>query len=418
MSQYKPYPEYKDSGIEFFGEIPVHWNLSPFKWHIVRNDGGVWGEDADGIDDTVVLRSTEQTVDGEWTINDPAMRKLTKKEKEFSLLKAGDILITKSSGSVNHIGKASLVTEKIESIGACYSNFMQRIRVSTNINPKLAWYLLNCQVVKQQFNFLSNTSTGLSNLNASTIGTVIIPIPSTSEQALIVGYLNSKTASIDSLIEKQAALITLLREKRQAIITEAVTKGLDPNVPMKDSGVEWLGDVPEHWIVSKIKKEYTIKSGIDKKFEKGIYPLFGANGLIGFSNTFSISSPTVVIGRVGSAGEINYVNKCCGVSDNALIIKNVKNDTPRYDFYLFQSIDIKSLISKNAQPLITATDIMEKFYACPFESTERNDISIYLDEKISMIDILIEKINSMINLLREKRQSIISEAVTGKIDLR
>src|SRR5690554_2250419 len=118
----------------------------------------------------------------------------------------------------------------------------------------------------------------------------------------------------------------------------------------KDSGVEWLGEVPAHWVIKRIKWEIFAQSGTDQKYEGGLFPLFGANGVIGETNTASIQGPCVLIGRVGSAGEINFISQPAGVSDNALIVSNYVFNAPRYDFYLFHSIDIKSSVSKNAQP--------------------------------------------------------------------
>jgi len=99
MKNYRRYPEYKDSGIEWLGQIPVHWEAAPYKTVLSRNDSGVWGDDPDGISDTVVLRSTEQMVDGSWRITDPATRKLTARERQEGLVKQGDLVVTKSSGS-------------------------------------------------------------------------------------------------------------------------------------------------------------------------------------------------------------------------------------------------------------------------------------------------------------------------------
>jgi type I restriction enzyme S subunit len=101
------YPKYKSSGVEWLGDIPEHWKVMPFKRQIDRNDGGVWGEDPDGHNDAIVLRSTEQTVDGKWQIEDPAPRKLSKVQRDAALLNEGDLLLTKSSGSSLHIGKTT-----------------------------------------------------------------------------------------------------------------------------------------------------------------------------------------------------------------------------------------------------------------------------------------------------------------------
>ena len=246
------YQKYKDSGLEWLGAVPEHWTVAPFKSQVERNDGGVWGDDPDGEADTVVLRSTEQTVDGHWRMDDPATRKLTDGERQAALLAEYDLVVTKSSGSSLHIGKTALVTAEIAEMGCCYSNFMQRIRLKPSFVPRLAWYVMNNAVARLQFGLLSNSTTGLANLNGTMIGQMVLPVPTTSEQAAIATFLDHETAKIDALVEEQKRLIELLKEKRQAVISRAVTKGLDPNVPMKDSGVEWLGEVPAHWETSRL----------------------------------------------------------------------------------------------------------------------------------------------------------------------
>ncbi|WOF81939.1 hypothetical protein P5704_024390 (plasmid) [Pseudomonas sp. FeN3W] len=246
----------------------------------------------------------------------------------------------------------------------------------------------------------------------------ILAIPNLSLQNKIAKYITQETARIDTLIEKSNNLIKLLKEKRQAVITEAVTKGLNPNVPMKDSGIEWMGEVPEHWVIKRIKWEAKAYSGKDNKSLQGVYPLYGANGVIGFSDRASMRSPGVLIGRVGSAGSITFIDEASGVSDNALIYSNKSFTAPRFDYYLLQSINFEMDISRNAQPLITATDIQEKIVCVPIDLAERISIATYLDSFTLRIDSLLEKSLKLINLLKEKRQSIITEAVTGKIDLR
>ncbi len=145
------YPKYKDSSVEWLGEVPERWKVQPLKQHIERNDGGVWGSDPDGINDTYVLRSTEQTADGRWQIENPAQRKLSDSEIKNYLLNENDLLLTKSSGSSLHIGKTTFVTKEIATMHCCYSNFMQRIRMKPSFNSKLAWYVMNSEITRFQF---------------------------------------------------------------------------------------------------------------------------------------------------------------------------------------------------------------------------------------------------------------------------
>jgi len=194
-----------------------------FKLESARNDGGVWGVDPDGTDDTIVLRSTEQTVDGRWRIDDPARRKLSTAEKNAALLAEGDLVVTKSSGSALHIGKTTIVTPEIAAMGCCYSNFMQRIRTRPSFKSMLAWYVMNSDIVRLQFDLLSNSTTGLANLNGTMIGQVLLAIPPVSEQTAIVSFLDRETARIDLLIEKVQLSIDLLKKRRSALITAAVT---------------------------------------------------------------------------------------------------------------------------------------------------------------------------------------------------
>ena len=154
-----------------------------------------------------------------------------------------------------------MVTSEIAELQCCYSNFMQRIRLHCSFLPKLAWYIMNNLIAREQFNVASNSTIGLANLNSAMIGQLLVVVPTEPEQRTIAAFLDYETARIDQLIAKQQQLIELLKEKRQAVISHAVTKGLNPNVPMKDSGVEWLGQVPEHWVVSRIKNYAKIESG-------------------------------------------------------------------------------------------------------------------------------------------------------------
>ena len=217
----------KPSGVEWLGDVPEHWTVEPFKRQIKRNDGGVWGSDPDGLNDTIVLRSTEQTVDGRWQIEDPAPRKLTESEVDDALLVEGDLLLTKSSGSSLHIGKTTLVTAEIAAMRCCYSNFMQRIRTKASFLPPLAWYAMNNDLARHQFDLFSNSTTGLANLNSSIIRQIVVTVPPPAEQTQIVAFLDRETATIDALIAEAQRAIDLLQERRTALISAAITGQID-----------------------------------------------------------------------------------------------------------------------------------------------------------------------------------------------
>ncbi len=434
------YECYKDSGVEWLGEVPEGWEVAPFKWQIERNDGGIWGSDPDGKDDTLVLRSTEQTVGGLWKIEDPAYRRILPLEKAEALLAVGDLLVTKSSGSSLHIGKTSLVTEEIAAMGCCYSNFMQRLRLKPSFIPKFAWYVMNNDLARIQLDYLSNSTTGLANLNSTMIGEIIIVVPSHLEQQFITSFLDHEAGKIDALIMEQELLIDLLKEKRQAVITHAVTKGLNPDAPLKDSGIEWLGKAPEHWKITRLANLFheaiekgssdlpflsvSIHHGVsdreldeeerdrkvirsedpesNKRVRPGdlVYNMMRAwQGGFGAVKTDGMVSPAYVVARPRIDLSTSYIE---------LLLR-----TP-------QAIEEMRRYSRGV------TDFRLRLYWDSFK-----DICIALpplaemDEIINKIGVLngnfsalITESVSMIVLLKERRSALISAAVTGKIDVR
>jgi len=216
----------KDSGIPWIGEIPAHWQLARLKNVLSRNDGGVWGTDfAD--DGTIVLRSTEQAVDGEWRIRDPARIRLPDSAVATTRLEEGDLLITKSSGSADHIGKTSLVTEQIAAMGCCYSNFMQRLRLKGAVNPKFIATLLNSRTGRQHYRVSSTSTTGLGNLTATVIGNLPFGLPPFEEQSEIVEYLADALSDPERSISALASEIALLHEYRMRLVADVVTGKLD-----------------------------------------------------------------------------------------------------------------------------------------------------------------------------------------------
>ena len=180
----------KDSGIAWIGEIPQDWIVAKSKYVILSNDGGVWGNDpTDSEWDKVVLRSTEQTIDGKWSIIDPAKRDLSAVSYKSCLIRPDDLLMTKSSGSTLHIGKTTLADSYFLENECYYSNFLQRLRMRKTFLSKFAWYIFNSVFVREQFIFLQNATLGLGNINANDIGNVYISIPFFSGQLDIMCLL-------------------------------------------------------------------------------------------------------------------------------------------------------------------------------------------------------------------------------------
>lgn len=449
MSQFKPYPAYKDSGVEWLGDVPSSWEVKPLKWLLTHNEGGVWGDDPESLDNTIVLRSTDQTVNGRWKITDPALRTLSAKDRASALLVTGDLVVTKSSGSSLHIGKTTLVSSEIAELGCCYGNFMQRLRTSQSFIPKLAWYFMNNGLARLQLDMLSNSTTGLANLNSTLIGEIIVPVSSVAEQIQITLFLDHETARIDGLIEEQKRLIELLREKRQAVISHAVTKGLDASVPMKDSGVEWLGQIPARWQAGALRWYATIQGGVAKgKDYKGLETISMPylrvanvqNGFVDLNEVkeiqvleseverYSLRAGDVLMNEGGDNDKLGrgavwqgQIEPCLHQNHIFAIRPNqslkaewltifTQSDQARTYFFLNskQSTNLAS---------ISASNVMNMLIPLP-PISEQQAIVMYLTKHQEQHDELTDIAITTVQLLQERRSALISAAVTGKIDVR
>jgi type I restriction enzyme S subunit len=444
--RYKKYPEYKDSGVEWIGEIPENWEVIRLKNILICNDGGIWGEKFDD-EGTVVLRSTEVGLDGSWKIVEPARRNIPPKDKKQYLLREGDLLVTKSSGSEQHIGKTAIVDKEVEKLKCVYSNFMQKLRVGGRFSPKLIYYFINSRLGKSQLQYLSTTTTGLGNISATTLNSLTLPVTSSLlEQESIATFLDYKTSQIDSLIADKQRLIELLEKKRSALITQAVTKGLDPNVPMKDSGIEWMGEIPEGWetialnyacIINPNKSEVGAKSGLMVSF----VPMENiiATGVLDYSLTRSMSdvydgytyfrNGDILLAKVTPCfenGNIAIARQLCngiGFGTTELhVLRAHTGFSNRFIYYLllthrFKMEGIYSMYGAGGLKRIP-TDFVKNFVFAYPDLHEQQSVADFLDRKTSQIDSLITDIQRSINLLEEYKQSLITVAVTGKIDVR
>lgn len=440
--RFRRYSDYKDARALWLQSIPIDWSEKPLKALLSRNDSGAWGDDAlqGGM---VVLRSTEQTVDGKWKIEAPAERNLTARDATRTRLEVGDLVVTKSSGSHLHIGKTSIVDEAVASLAAGFSNFMQRLRLTERHEPRYFWYLLNSPIAREQVVFMSSTTTGLGNLNGSILGAISVPVPLHGEQRAIVAFLDRETTRIDALVAKKERLIELLQEKRSALVTRAVTKGLDPSVPMKDSGVEWLGEIPSKWEVMRLKRVAFIRYGLGeppRKLATGL-PFIRATdvsrGRILDQDIQFVDPADVPWNKKPrlNEGDIIVVRSGAYTGDSAIVPLEFDGAIAGYDmvvrpkeyapaflawamlsrYVLEAQMKIASL--RAAQPHLNAEELGAVLILLPPES-EQHAISGHLDRRTAKIDTLIAKIRTAIDHLHELRTALISAAVTGKIDVR
>ncbi|MDQ7057585.1 MAG: restriction endonuclease subunit S [Ghiorsea sp.] len=245
-------------------------------------------------------------------------------------------------------------------------------------------------------------------------------LPNIEYQKDIITFLDHETAKIDTLIEKQQQLIKLLKEKRQAVISHAVTKGLNPNAPMRDSGVEWLGEVPEHWVERPLKFMAQIKNGRDYKHvevnEGEGYPVIGSGGEFTRASDFLFNGSSVLLGRKGTIDKPLYIEGAFWTVDTMYYTDIAKNTLPKYLYYCALTIPFDFYSTNTALPSMTQGDLGNHLLLYPpFE--EQREIVCFIEERTAQIDKLISKAEQAIELIKERRTALISAAVTGKVDV-
>ena len=428
--------EMKDSGIEWIGEVPIKWDVAPFKKILIRNDGGLWGDEPNGQNDILVLRSTEQTIDGKWDLQSPAYRDLSNiSNLQEYLVKCGDLLITKSSGSDFHIGKTTVADEYIESLSCSFSNFIQRLRVCARINPRYYWYILNSSIARGQFVYLQNSTSGIGNINSKNINEIKVPIPPFDMQYSIVDYLDRKCSQIDAIIARQQEVIEKLKAYKLSVITEAVTKGLNPDVPMKDSGVEWIGEIPEHWDILKLQAHTRMLTPMRDRPEKldGDIPWVRIEDYDGkyiseSKEGLGVSTETVKAMnlKIYPVDSILCTSSCdlgkCAIVTRELVSNqrfiNIIPDSNTNSDYLYY------LMLSNAERLnyLSTGTIQANLSRKAFEHlmvqfppiSEQKAIAEYLDRKCEFVELSINQKQKLIDRLSSYKKSLIYEVVTGK----
>ena len=255
------YEEYKDSGMSWIGQVPTQWKRSRLKFLFSHSNAGVWGEEEKGDEnDIACFRVADFDYQkGYLGFDKLTMRNITAKELEGRLLSQGSLLIEKSGGGdATPVGR--VVRFNYEDKATC-SNFVHFVTVDESHNSDFLYYYFYAMYANKENLLYFNQTTGIQNLKVGEYLGQSIFIPTYEEQQAIASYLDKKCGKINGAIDVQKKKIDLLNELKQTIITNAVTKGLNPDAPMKDSGVEWIGHVPEHWEVMKLKRCSTIKTG-------------------------------------------------------------------------------------------------------------------------------------------------------------
>lgn len=261
-------------------------------------------------------------------------------------------------------------------------------------------------------------------LNRESVYEERVPLPSPANQAIIANYLDRETARIDGLIAEKERMLALLEEKRAALISRVVSRGLDPNAPLKPSGQEWLGEIPAHWDVLPLRWFISIGSGeflsneliSNERTEEMPTPVVGGNGVLGYAGDAN-TEDALVIGRVGAlCGNVHFVHGPLWVTDNALLVQIARRFDPRYLREVLHLMKLNTLANQSAQPLITGEMVKsQKVPAPPIQ--EQEDILRFLNNGSGVYKRLFDELSESTGLLKDRRAALIAAAVTGQIPL-
>lgn len=437
MAKYQAYAEYKDSGLEWLGEIPSHWKVKKLKYLGEAIIGLTYSPDdvVDESEGTLVLRSSNiQNKKLAFEDNVYVRKEIPEKLRT----QKNDILICARNGSRALIGKNALIDESAE--GVSFGAFMSIFR--SEYNSYLSKVFNSALFEYQSGTFLTAT---INQLTTGNLNSFEVPLPPLTERNQISNFLDHETRKIDHLIEKQQQLIELLKEKRQAVISHAVTKGLDPNVQMKDSGVEWLGEVPEHWDTTKIKyvaeltpKKSEVSSNdnrlctfvpmeklklgsLIKDEEKPIseviggYTYFKNGDLLLAKVTPCFENKNMVVASdlkngIGFGSSEIYVLRANHKVNTQFLYYRLQEDQ-------FMELGTGAMTGAGGLKRVPSEFLNNFQFALP-PLSEQIAITKYLNQYLIKNEYLMNKAQSAIQLMQERRTALISAAVTGKIDVR
>jgi type I restriction enzyme, S subunit len=410
MSHYKPYQEYKDSGVEWLGRVPEHWEIARFDAKTTTHRFSI---DAKSLNDKQIMHYSIPTIQacGHARLEDGD----TIDSNKLVIFKR-QLLVSK----LNPHKQTLVVADKDEDYFTVASTeFVPLIPKEADLSyityVWMSGYCLDYMIARCESSTRSH-----QRVSPDDITKMRWVWPTVNEQQSIVIHLDRETGRIDGLISKKTHFIELLSEKRQALIAQAVTKGIDPNVKMKDSGMELLGFVPECWEVTPLKWLAVIHNGKDYKdgeVDEGGYPVIGSGGEFKRASQYLFNGESVLLGRKGTIDRPLYINGPFWTVDTMYYTVIGPKSVGKYLYYCSLNIQFDRYSTSTALPSMTQEVLGQIKFAVP-AIQEQKRIVAYLDSETTRIDNLISKTESSISLLKERRSALITAAVTGQIDLR
>ena len=399
--------EYKDSGIEWIGRIPKGWKTEKFK-HIFRIKKIIAGKL--GYD---VLSVTQQGLKVK-NINEG---QVANDYSNYQIVHVGDFVM-------NHMDLLTGYVDVSKQEGVTSPDYRSFYAIHKHeIDCRYYLYIFQfCYMTRLFYNLGQGVSNlGRWRLPAEQQNEFVLPFPPLIEQQRIADYLDKKCAEIDSLVELQEQMIAQLTDYKQSVITEAVTKGLNPEAELVSSGIDWIGDVPKGWKVCRIKDMINLQSGTNLTTmditDIGEYPVYGGNGLRGYYHQYSNDGDYILVGRQGAlCGNINYARGKFWATEHAIVCYPKQEFAQMWLGELLRAMNLGQYSLSAAQPGLSVERVKNLRMPLP-PLEEQQAIASYLDAKCREIDSLIDLKRQKIEALKDYKKSIIFEAVTGKTDI-
>lgn len=415
LKRWKPYPEYKESGVEWLGEVPAGWEVKRLRFLVATNPAKA--ELHLPLHASVSFAPMEAV--GEYGGMQCQDRFFDEIGSGYTYFADGDILIAKITPCFENVKGA--IAEKLTSGVGFGSTEFHVVRSLGSIHTKYCFWVSISYLFRKIGEAHMYGAGGQKRIADVFIKNFPLPTPPLHEQQAIAAFLDQQCAQIDSLIEKKQRMLDLLDEKRRAAITQAVTCGLDPSVPMKDSGVEWLGMVPAGWEIFSLRRLFCVKSGdmttstdlLDEGFQ-----VFGGNGFRGYFDRWNTGKGVIIIGRYGAlCGNIKISPDKIWATEHAFRVFPFMNFDIHFMAFFLEHLNLNRLSARAAQPGLNSEMVRDHFIAFP-PLHEQQAIADYLDAQCAAMDSQRKSLEKSIELLREYRSSLITHAVTGKIDVR
>ncbi|TGM12097.1 restriction endonuclease subunit S [Leptospira selangorensis] len=412
----KRYDKYKDSGVDWIGDIPEGWEVKKGQslFNIIKktmnkvelNKFFVYHYSIPSVQDT----------------NDAYYEDGKNIDSDKFIVKGGELLYSK----LNPRKETLVITKKRNAFQVCSTEFLVIEPIKINLN--FIFHLFKSHFLKEEIcSTVQSATKSHQRANPGEIHRMYYPFPPFSEQEAIADYLDKKISQIDQLIEKKKRLIELLQEERTAIINQAVTKGLNSNVKFNDSGIDWLGEIPEHWEVKKLKwvlnnlNSLRIPLNADERGRgEKIFDYYGASGVIDKVQDYLFNGEYILVGEDGANlltrnTPLAFIAKGKFWVNNHAHILQQKYGSIEFFTYLLESMDFAVWVSGSAQPKLTLENLMNILISFPGAIEEQQAIVLYVKAESQRIDYTISKINREIELLQEYRTALISEVVMGKV---